>query len=240
MGEQAARGTHAASQQQSSAPAPNGFGPSVQAWSLDEEEGLRLAHAMSPEGLTCLRRWWRECWEPQIHGGACATASAICALRYLGLCRSWTQQKIWDTILVPHGLITRGVSLENGVKMLKLLAGDAELQVKAVCNLKLEEVEASLQADLARAFTDDCSTCILVNYTRTLCPAGSSGGGHWSPLAGYAEGRVLILDTNSKVHPPHWAPLQDLLRAMCEYNDVTKQARGYVTLRKAGTRSLVS
>lgn len=199
-------------------------------WPLEEEEGQRLAHAMSTQGLASLKRWC-EAWEPQIHSGACAAASAMGALRFLGLAGSWSQRKIFDKVLYPYGLITAGVSFTNGAQMLQLL-GAQMLEVTQHCSKDKSAVEIQLREDLSAAFAGDCNFCILVNYWRPLCPLGFSGGGHWSPLGGISEDHVLILDTNSNSHPPHWACLSDLVGAMCEHNPTTQLPRGYVTLRR--------
>jgi len=41
------------------------------------------------------------------------------------------------------------------------------------------------------------------------------GGGHWSPLAGWSNGHVLILDTNQQRLPPHWAGISAYLQSIC-------------------------
>eukprot|EP00930_Biecheleria_cincta_P088627 TRINITY_DN77888_c0_g1_i1.p1 TRINITY_DN77888_c0_g1~~TRINITY_DN77888_c0_g1_i1.p1 ORF type:complete len:233 (+),score=36.33 TRINITY_DN77888_c0_g1_i1:179-877(+) len=203
---------------------------------LDDQEGQRLALAMDTEGVAVLGRWCKA-WEAQIHGGSCAAASAMGALRFLGLESNWSQKKIWDEILSPHRLVTAGVSLDNGTAMLRLLGGQA-LEIKRVCNRNEAELERELRADLAIAFSAGSQLCIIANYLRTLCPPGFSGGGHWSPLGGFAEDRVLILDTHNKLHPPHWVFFADLVRSICEQNRATGMPRGYVTLRKRGDEVL--
>lgn len=203
---------------------------------LDDHEGQRLVRAMDTQGVAVLGRWCKS-WEAQIHGGSCAAASAMGALRFLGLDSNWTQQKIYDKVLDPHRLVTSGVSFDNGTAMLRLLGGQS-LEVKRVCNRNEAELERELRADLSIAFSADSQLCILVNYLRTLCPPGFSGGGHWSPLGGFAEDRVLILDTHSKVHPPHWVFFSDLVRAICQHNAATGMPRGYVTLTKHGDEVL--
>ena len=197
---------------------------------LEDQEGQRLARAMDTGGAAVLSRWCNA-WEAQIHGGSCAAASAMGALRFLGLDGTWSQQENWDQILYPHRLVTAGVSLDNGTAMLRLLGGQT-LEVRRVCNENEADLERELRADLEAAFSANSQLCILVNYLRSLCPPGFSGGGHWSPLGGVAEDRVLILDTNSKLHPPHWVFFGDLVKAICEHNAATGMPRGYVTLRR--------
>lgn len=203
---------------------------------LKDQEGQRLARAMDAEGIAVLGRWCKA-WEAQIHGGSCAPASAMGALRFLGLEGTWSQQKIWDKLLYPHRLVTAGVSLDDGTTMFRMLGGQAT-DVKRVCNGNEAELERELRADLSAAFSADSQLCILVNYLRSLCPPGFSGGGHWSPLGGFVGERVLILDTHSKVHPPHWVFFRDLVRAICEHNARTGLPRGYVTLRRHGDEVL--
>jgi len=193
-------------------------------YTLEEREGQRLARAMRAEGLKALDQW-RHAWEPQIHGGACAAASAMSALRFLGLDEGWSQQRIFDRVLRPHSLITAGVSFENGAKMLRLIS--RALEVTTVSTRDNTALQRELRADLEDAFFNGAQICILVNFLRP------SGGGHWSPLGGFSENRALILDTNSQKHPPHWMHVGALVHAMTTHNNVTGRPRGYILLRKS-------
>ncbi|CAK0795502.1 unnamed protein product, partial [Prorocentrum cordatum] len=108
--------------------------------------------------------------------------------------------------------------------------GDGKVAVEERCSRDAEALAHALRRDLACAFEDGDEICLLVNYLRP------GGGGHWSPLGGYAEDRVLILDTNSQRHPPHWVPCAALVDAMCCNNPRTGRPRGYLALQREEDR----
>lgn len=60
-----------------------------------------------------------------------------------------------------------------------------------------------------------------------------TGGGHFSPIGAYHEesDSVLIMDVARFKYPPHWAPLEEVVRAMLHADPDTGKPRGYVHLR---------
>ncbi|RUS70018.1 hypothetical protein EGW08_022222 [Elysia chlorotica] len=68
----------------------------------------------------------------------------------------------------------------------------------------------------------------IVSYSRKVL--GQTGDGHFSPIAGYHEGRdlVLVLDTARFKYPPHWVKLEMLMDAMKTIDSETGKSRGYV------------
>eukprot|EP00913_Durusdinium_trenchii_P010068 g9447.t1 len=198
---------------------------------LEGEELLRRRRArtsrMPVEGQEAFERWCKV-WEPQQHGGFCGPASAVAALHFLGLdsARAWTQQRIYEEVICPKQLFTRGLSFANGVIMLKILSD--RFQVFEHSSFDEVQIAQQLRKDLEDAFEKGEEMCILVNYIRL-------GGGHWSPLAGWSNGHVLILDTNQQRLPPHWVSLETLVESLCRYNRATERPRGYVVLRCAET-----
>ncbi|CAJ1367437.1 unnamed protein product [Effrenium voratum] len=127
-------------------------------------------------------------------------------------------------VIYPRRLFTQGLSFANGVEMLKML--DQRLDIVERSSFDEALIATLLQRDLSDAFHGGEPMCILVNYFRL-------GGGHWSPLAGWSDGHVLILDTNQQRLPPHWVRLQTLVESLCSYNKVTGNPRGYVVLRSS-------
>ncbi|CAJ1398626.1 unnamed protein product [Effrenium voratum] len=180
-----------------------GFGPESSATllrqagavaALEEVDGLALLRRMPQEGQAAFERW-RRAWEPQQNGTFCGPASALAGLRVLGLEGSWSQLKIYEEVIYPRRLFTQGLSFANGVEMLKML--DQRLDIVERSSFDEALIATLLQRDLSDAFHGGEPMCILVNYFRL-------GGGHWSPLAGWSDGHVLILDTNQQRLPPHW------------------------------------
>eukprot|EP00933_Yihiella_yeosuensis_P030882 TRINITY_DN24436_c0_g1_i2.p1 TRINITY_DN24436_c0_g1~~TRINITY_DN24436_c0_g1_i2.p1 ORF type:complete len:221 (-),score=34.02 TRINITY_DN24436_c0_g1_i2:473-1135(-) len=192
---------------------------------LDSEDGKRLIQAMPESGCQAFQRWM-EAWEEQIDGGSCGPASALAALRFLGLQSCWSQKSIMQQVVLPHQLFTKGISLAAGAEMMRIL-GSGRLHVEERCTSNDEEMSAVLQTDLNKAFQEGVGICILANYLRP------SGGGHWSPLGGWSEGNVLILDTNARRLPAHWVTLSTMVQSLCQHNQITRRPRGYLVVRHA-------
>jgi len=191
---------------------------------LDSAEGNQLTGSMTPRGRSALARW-QDAWEGQNNGGFCVVASVMAALRYLGLHGSWTQERLWNEVLVPRGLVYRGVSFNGGAK----LAHAVGLLTEVVSDYDEAVIEKELRADLRAAFLDDDQAgedvCLLINYWRP-------SGGHWAPLAGWSQDYVLILDVAAFRITPHWVPISSLIHCLCRHNETTGKPRGYLTLRK--------
>lgn len=188
-------------------------------------EGKRLIGSMTPAAQRVLARW-RAVWRPQLHGHYCAPASALAALRYMGFGAGLSQDSIYHDVIKPHGFFTYGVSFDHGCRLMQIL-GVEGLEVQRFQSYDVAKAEDRLAEDLTFSFQCGETVCILANYWRP-----PDGGGHWSPLVGFAEGQVLILDTNAAKGPPHWLPLRTMARALCRHNDKTGLPRGYLVVRR--------
>eukprot|EP00439_Symbiodinium_sp_Y106_P000681 s1892_g1.t1 len=184
---------------------------------LEDPLGRDLLERMPAVGKQAFKRWC-EVWEPQQNRGNCGPASAMAALRFLGLEGSWTQ------VIIPHGLFTQGLSFQNCSIMLQVL-GHGRLRISERSSSDEAQISDQLRQDLAEAFEEGGMVCVLVNYTRL-------GGGHWSPVGGWSGGHVLILDTNDMRLPPHWVKVETLTKSMCSLNRATGNPRGYLLLRR--------
>lgn len=71
---------------------------------------------------------------------------------------------------------------------------------------------------------------VIVNFDRKLLH--EEGGGHFSPLAAGAEGRVLILDVARYKYTPVWVPHEDLFNAMASSDGTSGKSRGFVAVWK--------
>lgn len=67
----------------------------------------------------------------------------------------------------------------------------------------------------------------VLSYDRQS--VGQTGGGHFSPIAGYNRERdmALVLDVAQFKYPPHWVPVHDLYRATLNCDADTQKSRGY-------------
>lgn len=213
---------------QPSSKVQEGFKANGATVALAQAEGVRLARSMGPLGVAALERW-RAAWEPQERGHFCAPASMLAALRILRLEESWTQSRIFDEVVWPKSLFTRGVSFAHGAELARLLSA-GRFSVEERSSTDEAEMALQLRKDLTEAILQNQDICVLANYWRPT-------GGHWSPVAGLAEEQVLVLDTNAKRLPVHWVPLAGFVAAMCRINDYTSKPRGYIVLKAAKTVS---
>lgn len=71
---------------------------------------------------------------------------------------------------------------------------------------------------------------IIVSYHRGTL--NQTGTGHFSPIGGYNEEQdlVLIMDVARFKYSPHWVPLTELHKAMCEIDPSSNRSRGYMSL----------
>jgi len=189
---------------------------------LEDSQGRSLLQRMAPIGLEAFHRW-SAAWEPQAANGYCGPASALAALRFLEMEASWTQSKIMEEVIIPNSLFTQGLSLSNGATMLRIL-GAGRFQTIKTSSFDEAEVAEQLKCDLSAAFQQGDRICLLVNYPRL-------GSGHWSPIGGWSNDHILILDTNSQKLPPYWVHINALTQSMCRLNRATGQPRGYLLLR---------
>jgi len=189
---------------------------------LDSAEGNQLVGGMAPNGRSAFARW-QDAWVAQDNKGFCVVASTMAALRFLGLQGSWTQDRLWNDVLVPKGLVYRGVSFDGGAK----LAHAIGLQTEVVSSYEEASLEKALREDLQTAFEAGGGEemCLLINYWRP-------SGGHWAPLAGWSQDSVLILDVAAYRITPHWVPIRSLVYCLCRHNETTQKPRGYLVLRK--------
>lgn len=111
-----------------------------------------------------------------------------------------------------------------------------ELACLARCNgadVELRRADASSRAEwrevLARGSNADA--VVIAAYDRRVL--GQTGGGHFSPIAGYHRERdlALVLDVARFKYPPHWVSAEKLYDAMLPIDSTTGKARGWITLR---------
>eukprot|EP00445_Apocalathium_hangoei_P032755 CAMPEP_0203951342 /NCGR_PEP_ID=MMETSP0359-20131031/85266_1 /ASSEMBLY_ACC=CAM_ASM_000338 /TAXON_ID=268821 /ORGANISM="Scrippsiella Hangoei, Strain SHTV-5" /LENGTH=238 /DNA_ID=CAMNT_0050883925 /DNA_START=18 /DNA_END=732 /DNA_ORIENTATION=+ len=192
---------------------------------LESPEGQRLVGSLGVAGQRSWARWQRA-WEAQQSGAFCAPASVFAALRFFGVHGNWSQHRLYDEVIVPRGLMTRGISFSAGAALARAVG----FQVEERSCADEAELARLLLRDMQDAFEDGGELCLLVNYVR-------ASGGHWSPLAAFAQDHVLIMDTNPQRLPHHWVPLSSLVRSLCLHNQVTGTPRGYLSLRLPARRA---
>lgn len=90
--------------------------------------------------------------------------------------------------------------------------------------------EEAFRACVREAATTPGEPFLAVAYARPVL--GQTGGGHFSPVAGYHAGRdlALVLDAARFKYPPHWVPVPLLWRAQLPEDPATGRSRGHVVL----------
>ncbi|KAK0048021.1 glutathione gamma-glutamylcysteinyltransferase 2 isoform X1 [Biomphalaria pfeifferi] len=165
----------------------------------------------------------------------CGLTSLVMALNVLEIDpgRVWKGPWRWYHEDMLDCCTSLQLAREKGINMEQFicLARCNNLSVQAVSGssiLSLEELRAQIQAATLR---DD--VVFVASYSRKTL--SQTGDGHFSPIAGYHEGRdlVLILDTARFKYPPHWVPMQTLLDAMKTVDPDTGRSRGYAILSSA-------
>jgi len=96
-----------------------------------------------------------------------------------------------------------------------------------------ESSESALRAAIEASSRSSASPVLIASYSRRIL--GQTGGGHFSPLAGYHAGqdRVLILDVARFKYSPHWVSVSALFCAMQDIDPVTARSRGWIELERA-------
>jgi len=85
------------------------------------------------------------------------------------------------------------------------------------------------------AATREDGPVLVSNYSRRT--VGQTGGGHFSPIAGYHEktDQVLVLDTARFKYPAHWMPVPLLFDAMVEQDADSQLSRGWLLLARSSS-----
>lgn len=75
--------------------------------------------------------------------------------------------------------------------------------------------------------TDADGAFLVVSYSRKYL--GQTGGGHFSPVAAYAEeaDKCLVLDVARFKYPPYWVSVEELYESMRPEDAATKKSRGW-------------
>ena len=98
---------------------------------------------------------------------------------------------------------------------------------------------ASFRAAVRAACATPSGSFLVASYSRAAL--GQTGGGHFSPLAGYHEASdsVLVLDVARFKYPPHWVSLSTLHAAMLVHDPSTGRPRGWVMTARSAALPLV-
>jgi glutathione gamma-glutamylcysteinyltransferase len=148
----------------------------------------------------------------------------------------WYGEDLLDCCQPLEKVRQRGVTLDE-LACLARCNGATATTVRAARAEPGGTAEALREA--IRATTAAARGPVLVaSYARSAL--GQTGGGHFSPVAGYHPGRdlVLILDVARFKYPPHWVAVTELWRAMTEVDPATSSPRGWIILDRGRQRAM--
>ncbi len=188
---------------------------------LGSEKGKALAAANADDAdFPALQA----AFEPQQHGSFCGVASAVIALKALGVSdvdqdslftdKAAAIRGKWKVFYGGMNLDTLGALLAaHGMKTTVRHAGDSDLAT----------FRSDVVANLKRP-----GDVVLINYLRRAID--QQRGGHISPIAAWddASDRVLILDTSDYKYPPVWVAADKLFAAMNTVDSDGGKTRGWV------------
>jgi len=175
--------------------------------------------------------------ETQMNLGACAPASAVTVLNamdyrkpydptytsYMGDAYAfWTQTAFAYDPCVKKYLNSHvfGETLEGFGAVLKCLGLNVEIR-HGDGSQKLAD---SLKSHL------DANHFVIVNFERAALH--QKAGGHFSPVAGYVDDRVLLLDVARYKYTPSFVPIADMIQGMSRVDLQSGMARGFVAVWK--------
>lgn len=171
--------------------------------------------------------------------GLATLAMVLNALRidpmraWKGVWRWFTERNLLCSCTQPDELEERGLTLDVFSKLASCNGASATvLRPPADCDSsQLENYTKLFRATVRATLRSSDREFIVAAYCRQAL--GQTGGGHFSPIGAYHEesDSVLIMDVARFKYPPHWAPLEDVVRAMLHEDPDTGKPRGYVHLR---------
>ncbi|CAL1534212.1 unnamed protein product [Lymnaea stagnalis] len=139
----------------------------------------------------------------------------------------WYHEEMLDCCTSLQVAREKGINMEQFICLARCnnLAASSMLgsDIHSIDELREEIKSATLRDDVV----------FVASYSRKTL--SQTGDGHFSPIAGYHEGRdlALILDTARFKYPPHWVSVATLLEAMKTKDPETGRSRGYVILSSA-------
>lgn len=150
----------------------------------------------------------------------------------------WYSEDMLDCCSPMEEVLKNGVTLDEFVCKAECNGADVKLvRVQTAVDKEQEERDLDRLAAGFRATVKRTSSRadekLVVAYNRSILL--QTGTGHYSPIGGYHEAsdHVLILDVARFKYPPHWVPLQLLVKSMSCIDPATGLSRGYVTISRS-------
>ena len=139
----------------------------------------------------------------------------------------WFSEELLDCCRPLSVVRARGITLDEFACLARCNGATAR-RVRAT-----DSSEEAFRAIVREASATPGEPFLAVAYSRQVL--GQTGGGHFSPVAGYHAGRdlALLLDAARFKYPPHWVPVSLLWRAQLPEDPTTGRSRGHVVLGRS-------
>ncbi|MFO0553693.1 MAG: phytochelatin synthase family protein [Polyangiaceae bacterium] len=199
-----------------------------------EEGKLLFKEALADGTMECFFAL-SEQFHTQSEPAFCGLGSLVMALNALAIDpgRMWKGPWRWFDETLLDCCVPLDVVKQRGLTL-------SEIACLASCNgARAERVNAdrapasALRAAVSRASRLSAGGVLIAAYNRGSL--GQTGSGHYSPIAGYHQGRdlALVLDVARFKYPPHWIPIETLHQAMLAIDGDTGRSRGWLWLTAA-------
>jgi len=139
----------------------------------------------------------------------------------------WFSEELLDCCRPLSVVQTQGITLDEFACLARCNGATAQ-RIRAT-----DSSEEAFRARVREAAATPGEPFLAVAYARKVL--GQTGGGHFSPVAGYHAGRdlALVLDAARFKYPPHWVPVSLLWRAQLPEDPTTGRSRGHVILGRS-------
>ena len=196
------------------------------------DEGRALFREALGEGHTEGFFALAEQFHTQAEPAFCGLASLVVVLNALGVDPGrlwkgpwrWFSEELLDCCAPLDRVRERGVSIDELACLARCNGADVR-----VARADEQGVDA-LRAAVRAASRHSKGPMVVASYAREAL--GQSGGGHFSPLGGYHEGRdlALVLDVARFKYPPHWVPIERLHHAARLVDPAVGRSRGWLVM----------
>lgn len=139
----------------------------------------------------------------------------------------WYSEELLDCCRPLDQVRRDGVTLDDLASLARCNGASAEVRRPPEASL------STFREALALVARTSEGRHLVAAYDRGIL--GQTGAGHYSPVAGYHEGRdlALLLDVARFKYPPHWVPVPLLFEALGPADPATGRSRGYLLLGRA-------
>jgi glutathione gamma-glutamylcysteinyltransferase len=144
----------------------------------------------------------------------------------------WYGEELLDCCQPLSKVQEKGVTIDELACLAR--CNGARATVSRASAAGVDQLRAAIRAATAAAR----GPVLVAGYGRAAL--GQTGGGHFSPIAGYHPQRdlALILDVARFKYPPHWVPLPALWHAMTGLDPATGLSRGWIVLERGSRRAM--